>query len=366
MNKIKKKERAWVEIKLDNIKHNYFELKKLTDMNIIAVLKADAYGHGAYQVGKTLFDLGVKHFAVATIEEALELKNIGADVLILGFTPGDKLELVIKNNFEQSVFDFNTAVKISSIAQKLNLKAKVHIKIDTGMHRLGFSATQKTIDVIKKINNLPNIVIKGIFSHFAQSDIPNDKFTLEQYQKFSFITHAFKNLNLINHISNSAAIVNYPEFECDFVRAGLFFYGLLYFTNGKINLMPALELKSQIVDIKKIKAHESVSYNRSFFADKNTKIGIVSIGYADGYPRSASNRTSVVVNGKLAPVVGSVCMDYLMINLNNIDAKVGSEVILIGSGNGLSVSAEDLAKINNTISYEVITSIGKRIPRYYI
>ena len=255
---------------------------------------------------------------------------------------------------------------MNDIAQNFGLKAKIHIKIDTGMHRLGFDASRETVEKIKLISRFSNLELVGIFSHFAQSDIKNDPFTLEQYKKFKFVTDEINDLNLIKHVSNSAGIVNYPEFNFDMVRAGLLLYGLLPAENSKINLSPALELKSQLIAIKEIEAGESISYNRKFIAHEKTKIGIVSIGYGDGYMRNNSNKAKVIVNGNFAPVIGNICMDYLMINLNNIGAKIGDKVVLIGKSGNLIITADDLAKINNTISYEIITSIGKRVPRYYI
>ena len=366
MNEIIKNERVWAEINLENIKKNYFEIKKFAKKNICAIIKTDAYGHGDFYIAKTLTEVGVKYFGVATVEEALNLKKLKEKILILGFTPENKLNLVVNNSFEQAVYDFKTAKKLNDIAQNLGLKAKIHIKIDTGMHRLGFDTSWESVEKIKLISRFSNLELIGVFSHFAQSDIKNDPFTLEQYKKFKFMTDELNDLNLIKHVSNSAGIINYPEFDFDMVRAGLLLYGLLPIKSSKINLSPVLELKSQLVAIKEIEAGESVSYNRQFIAHEKTKIGIVSIGYGDGYMRSNSNKAKVIINGNFAPVIGNICMDYLMIDLKNIEAKIGDEVILIGKSGNLTVTADDLAKINNTISYEIITSIGKRVPRYYI
>lgn len=359
-------ERAWALINLDNIRHNYLQIKKIAATEIMSIIKADAYGHGGFKVAKTLAEAGAKYFGVATCEEGINLKGINAKILILGFTPENKLQEVIENNLEQTVFDFETAKKLSDIATKMKKQVRVHIKIDTGMHRLGFEPIPETIKIIEKINCLPNLSIAGIFSHLAQSDIPNDKFTYNQYEKFNYISKNLSNIKMIRHLSNSSAIINYPEFKMDMVRTGLMLYGISPFENNPLNLKPAMSLKSQIASIKEIKLGESVSYNRKFTANEKTKVGIVVIGYADGYPRSCSNKANVIVNGKYAPVIGNVCMDYLMINLNNINAKIGDEVTLIGQEQNLSISAKDIAKINNTIPYEIITSIGKRIPRYYI
>ncbi len=359
-------ERAWALINLDNIRHNYLQIKKNANAEVMAIIKADAYGHGGFEVAKTLSESGAKYFGVATCDEGINLKNINANILILGFTPKNKLQTVIENDLEQTVFDFETAKKLSNIATKIKKQARIQIKIDTGMHRLGFEPTLETIETIKKINLLPNIIITGIFSHLAQSDIPNNKFTYEQYEKFKYVTQNLSQIKMIRHIANSCAILNYPEFKMDMVRTGLMLYGISPFENNILDLKPAMSLKSQISCIKELNIGEGISYNRKFIADRKTKVGIVVIGYADGYPRSCSNKANVIINGKYAPVIGNVCMDYLMINLNGIDAKIGDEVILIGEQNNLSVSADDIAKINNTISYEIITSIGKRIPRYYM
>lgn len=358
-------ERAWVEINLDNIRHNYLQIKKITGKKIMAIIKGDAYGHGDLPVAKILSQAGVKYFGVATCEEGMNLKDIGAEILVLGFIPPNKFQTAIENDLKLAVYDFEAALKLSDIAVKIKKVAQIHIKIDTGMHRLGFDASDKTIEMIKKIHELPNIIIKGIFSHFAQSDISNDKFTYEQYKKFKYVTDNLSEIKMLRHISNSSAIINYPEFEIDMVRAGLLLYGLSPMKNNNLDLKPAMSLKSQIVSIKEIDTAESVSYNRKFIAKRKTKVGVISIGYADGYPRACSNFANVIINGKYAPIIGNVCMDYLTINLGGIEAKIADEVILIGSQNNLSVTADDIAKINNTIAYEIIVSIGKRIPRYY-
>lgn len=359
-------ERAWALINLDNIRHNYLQIKKIALTEVMPIIKADAYGHGSFEVAKALSDIGAKYFGVATCEEAISLKNIGAEILILGFTPEKKLQDVIANGLEQTVYDFETAKKLSDIATKLNRQARIHIKIDTGMHRLGFEAAPETIDTIQKINCLPNLVVTGIFSHFAQSDIENDQFTYEQYEKFNYIVKNLSGMKIIRHISNSSAIINYPQFKMDMVRTGLMLYGISPFEKNILDLKPAMSLRSQIAAIKEINFGESVSYNRKFTADSKTKIGIIPIGYADGYPRACSNKMNVIINGRYAPIIGNICMDYLMINLNGIDAKIGDEVILIGQYENLTISATDIAKLNKTIAYEIITSIGKRIPRYYV
>lgn len=367
MRNISKNHRAWAEINLDNLRHNYFEIKKYTKKKICAIIKCDAYGHGAKKILEVLYKLGVRYFAVASIEEALKLKNNNnINILILGFIPENKIATAMKNDFVPTVYGLSEAENINSIAEKLGLKARVHIKIDTGMHRLGFDVGQKTIEQIRKISALSNIKLEGIFSHFVQSEIKNDLFTRDQYSKFKFIIDELDDLCLIRHISNSAGIINYSDCELDLVRAGLILYGFLPLHYSKINLMPVLELKSQLVSLRIINAGESVSYNRGFIATKKTKIGIVSIGYGDGYMRNNSNKARVIVNGRLAKIIGNICMDYLMIDLSGIEAEIGDEVILIGRKNNLSVTADDLAEINNTIPYEILTSIGKRIPRIYL
>lgn len=365
-------ERVIAEINLDNIAYNISNIRKNIDKKtkIMAVVKADAYGHGAVEVAKTALYNGANWLGVAIIDEAIELRknNIFEPILILGNTIEHKLLQVIKYNITQTIFSYNTAKKLSDEAKKIKKNVDIHIKIDTGMSRLGFLPNDETIKEIIKIKNLPYINITGIFTHFATSDIKDKSFTKEQFEKYNYVVNKLEQnglKNIIKHISNSGAILDLKEYNFDMVRAGIILYGM-YPSNDvskNIDLKPAMTIKTHISYVKEIDANLSVSYCRTYFTSKKTKIATIPVGYADGYARLLSNKAKVFVNGYYANVIGNICMDQFMIDVTHIaDVKEGDIVVLMGE----HILAEELAQLQNTINYEVVCSIGKRIPRVYI
>ena len=368
--------RLLAEIDLDAIGNNIREIRKRikAETKLMAVVKADAYGHGAEEVSKVCLYNGADQLAVATCDEGVQIRqwSIQVPVLILGNTVEGQLETVINYSLTQAVFRYETAKLMSDIAVKLGKTALVHIKIDTGMSRIGFMPTDESIDEIEKIFRLPNLKVTGIFTQFATADEKDKTFTRVQYKKFRYVTDRLNEMGytgFIRHCANSGAILDMPELQLDMVRAGIIIYGMYPSdqVTHTVNLKPTMSLKSQISYVKDLEKNVSVGYGRTYFTTHKTKVATIPIGYADGYSRAFSNKSRVIVKGKYAPVIGNVCMDQMMIDVSHIpDAEAGDSVIIMGSDGKNTVSAEELAEIAGTINYEIVCNVGKRVPRVYI
>lgn len=366
---------VWAEIDLDCIKHNMIEIRKqVGNKTIIAIVKADAYGHGAIDVSSVLLENGADKLGVAVITEALELRESGieAPILILGYTPLDFACDLINQNIEQTVYSLDYAIGLSEIALNQGKEMNIHIAIDTGMGRLGFLPNEEALNDIEKISKLKNINIKGIFTHFSSADETDKEYTIKQMNKFKEFNKKLEERNIKieeKHLSNSAGILDVEEAYFDAVRPGIIMYG--YYPSNevmkeKINLKPALTLKSNIVHVKVLPKGEYISYGREFKTERESIIATLPIGYADGYTRALYKNGKVIINGKMAPIVGRICMDQCMIDVTDIEGvSVGDEVILIGEDKGVKFNADDIAKLLNTINYEVLCLIGKRVPRVY-
>lgn len=366
---------VWAEIDLDCIKDNIREIRKsMKEKEIIAVVKADAYGHGAIDIAPVLLENGADKLAVAVITEALELRNSGieAPIIILGYTPITFAKELIKENIEQTVYDLGYAKELSKIGKENYTDINIHIAVDTGMGRIGFLPNEDGIKAVEAISKLDNIKIKGIFTHFSSADEKDKEYTNYQIKKFNDFVKVLegKNINLgCKHLSNSAAILDIEEAHFDAVRPGIILYG--YYPSNevdkkKIKLKPALTLKSQIVHVKELSTGEYISYGRKYRTQRKSIIATLPIGYADGYTRALYGKAQVIVKGKLVPVVGRICMDQCMIDVTDVGpVKVGDEVILLGAEDGVKFDADDIAKLIDTISYEVVCMIGKRVPRVY-
>lgn len=371
-----KRDRAWIEINLNNLENNINEIKKVISdtCDIMAIVKANAYGHGMINISKKLNSIGIRNFAVATLEEGITLRenNIDGNILILGYTDFSDLEYAIKYDLIQTIVDYEYASKINKL--NLNNKLKAHIKINTGMNRIGES--YKNVDNIAKIYEMKNIEVLGIYSHLCVADsIENDdvEFTNNQDNNFFECVNSIKNLGYYVgkiHLQASYCIFNYPNLKCDYVRPGIIMYGLYSdkFSKTKIqpNIKPVLSLKARISSVKQINAGDSVGYGRTYIADENRKIASVSIGYADGYPRSLSGKhTKVLINNEYAEIVGRICMDQLMIDVTNIsNVKQGDIVTLIGEEK--EISAEEISYKADTITNELLCRLGNRLPRIEI
>lgn len=367
---------VWAEVDLDRLAHNMREIRKAAkSKDIIAVIKADGYGHGALDIAPVLLENGATRIAVAVLNEAVELRRGGLEcpVMILGFTPPSLIDLILRYDIEQTVYSYELAHELSVLAQKKNKIAKIHIAIDTGMGRIGFLPNEESVEEVYKISKLPNIVIEGLFSHFSAADEKNKEYTSMQLEKYNWFYDRLKekdiNIN-IRHIANSAAIIDLPETHFEAVRPGIILYG--YYPSNevykeKIDLKPVMSLKTNIVHIKKVPPGEYISYGRKFQTSKESIIATLPVGYADGYTRLLFNKAKVIVNDKLVPVIGRICMDQCMIDVTEVEGvKVGDEVILMGEQNGIKFTADDIAELLGTINYEVTCMISKRVPRVYV
>lgn len=367
---------AWAEIDLSAIAHNLNELRRVTGngAKIMAVVKANAYGHGAIEVTRTVLANGADFLAVALLNEALELRQAGinAPILILGYTPYEQLIEAVKENITLPIYNIEGAKAVSDAATALGKKAKIHIKIDTGMGRLGFLTDINAAGEIMKIAAFPGVELEGMFTHFAVSDIKDKEYTNKQFEKFSEIDRQLRKLGLnipLKHTANSAAIIDLPDFHADMVRAGVSLYGL-YPSNEvfkeKVNLIPAMTFKARVANVKTVPAGTSISYGRTYITEKETKVATIPVGYADGYTRLLSNRAHVLVKGIRVPVIGRVCMDQFMVDVSNVpDVAIGDEVVLIGRQGDQEVTVDELAELIGTINYEIVCMVSGRVPRIY-
>jgi alanine racemase len=365
-------------INLSNLKQNYLNIRKKVTrqrrIKVMAVVKADSYGHGVKETVKALNSLGKQkpeYFAVAFVEEAVELRNCGVKQPILIFEPVNNVgaELVIKNDLIPTVFTTNH-LSILKSAKHSSGKIKVHVKVDTGMNRLGINF-KETLDFISRLSLSKSFEIDGIYTHFATSDENNKSFAKVQLKRFNKLIAELKNKKIkygLAHAANSGAILDMPETYFDMVRPGVSLYG--YYpsqeTTESIKLKPVMSIISKVASVKVIEKGDTVSYGRIFKAKRATKIISVPIGYADGYNRLLSNKAEAIIKNKKYPQIGRVTMDRIMFNVFDDNVKVGDKVILLGESGKLKINAWDWSKIINTIPYEVTCSISKRVPRIYI
>jgi alanine racemase len=366
---------VWAEIDLDKLAHNMREIRRIAKSeNIIAVVKADAYGHGAIDVAPVLLENGANSLAVAIQSEAVELRRSGIEcpIMILGFTPPNLIDNLLKYDIEQTVYSFEFAKRLSKMALKKNKIAKIHIAVDTGMGRIGFLPSDESCEVVCKISKLPNISIEGMFCHFSTADEKDKTYTYQQVKKYDDFYAKLKARNVyikMRHIANSAAIIDLPETHYEAVRPGIIIYG--YYPSDEVNkenidLLPVMTLKTNVVHIKTLPPGEYVSYGRKYKTEKETVIATLPIGYADGYTRLLFQKAKVILNGKFAPVIGKICMDQCMVDITEIQGvKIGDEVILIGQDGNNKFTADMIGELIGTISYEVVCMIGKRVPRVY-
>lgn len=370
-------ERVFAKIDLDAITYNLKSIeKKLSpETKIIAVVKADGYGHGAAIIAKEIEESDqVFGFAVATAEEAFSLKRNGIrkPILILGYTFELDYEALIQKQIRFTVYSYDMAEAISKAAGKIGTDAYIHIKIDTGMSRIGYQATEESADEIAEIAALPGIVTEGIFTHFARADEKDKSSAKEQLKIFLSMIDMLKERKVeipFHHCSNSAGIAELKESHMDLVRAGIILYGLWpseEIQRDSISLKPVMELKSKIVHIKTLEAGRCVSYGGTYQLKEKRKIATIPVGYADGYPRSLSGKGYVLIHGKKAPILGRICMDQFMVDITEIpDAKLLDPVTLLGCDEGSFLSMEKLGSLSGRFNYEFACDIGKRVPRIF-
>jgi len=341
---------------------------------LMSVVKANAYGHGMLEVARICLEEGATYLGVASPREAMNLREQGitAQILVLGYTPEDCTDLMVENRIDTTVFDLNTALALSKAASNMDTEARVHLKIETGMGRIGFKPDAASLELIQEIALLPGIVIQGIFSHLATADYADKRFARQQAETFkSFVTKVEESgISIpLKHLANSAAIMEMPELHLDMVRAGIITYGL--YPSDEVNrstleLVPAMRLRSRISYVKEIPAGYSVSYGRTYICQQETKVATVPIGYGDGYHRLLSNRSWASIRGQKVPLIGTVCMDQCMFDVSGIDdVRAGDDVILFGRPED-GVTADDLADLMGTINYEIVCAPSSRISRVYI
>ncbi|MBQ3558346.1 MAG: alanine racemase [Agathobacter sp.] len=369
--------RVYAGINLSAVLHNLEEMHKNIDKNtkIVAVIKTDGYGHGALPIAKAIEHVPyLWGYAVATVDEAMALIDDGRKkpILILGISFAEQFDAIIRNDIRPCVCDFDTAKKLSEIAVAKNKICHIHIKIDTGMSRIGFQVNQETANIISDISKLPNVEIEGIFTHFANADEADKTLTKGQMDLFQQMCQmlAEKGVKIpIKHCSNSAGIVDIPEANMNMVRAGIILYGL--WPSDEVNkrnmdLQPVMSLKSHISYIKDLEAGRRVSYGGTYITPEAQRIATVPVGYGDGYARSLSDKGYVLVRGQKAPICGRICMDQFMIDVSHIEGvRVGDAVTLLGQDGTEQITMEELGDLSERFNYEFACLITPRVPRVY-
>ncbi len=377
-DKLEQYARVCAHINLDAIHRNLEEMHRHISVNtkILAVIKADGYGHGAVPIAWEMEEIDYVHgFAVASVEEAMQLRNanIRKPILVLGYTFPYSYDTLINQEITPAVFRLDMLHQLDEAAGRMNVKTPIHIKVDTGMTRIGIRTDEEGIAFVKEALSCKNLYIEGIFTHFAKADEEDKTAAKKQLEDFlAFVAKCEKENNYkfpFVHCSNSAGIIDMPQANLDLVRAGIILYGL--WPSDEVNkkamaLLPVLSLKSHIVYIKEVEAGIPVSYNGTYVTDKKTRIATIPVGYADGYPRNLSNAGSVLIRGKRAPIIGRVCMDQFMVDVTQIpECLVNDEVILIGQDGSESITMEELGNISGRFNYEFACEIGKRTPRVF-
>ena len=380
--------RLWAEVNMNAIRENYEAIREAIGkgVKLCCVVKADGYGHGAVEICKLYHELGVDFLAVSNLDEALELRraDITEPILILGYTPANRCRDLAKEDIRQAVYSLDYACELSEECEKNGVEVKAHIKVDTGMSRIGFFCQEfprdnDSIEEIKEACKLPHIIPEGIFMHFAVADDGErgEEYTKKQYENFIHTVDEVEKAGVhfeIRHCSNSGAIMDYPSMRLDMVRAGIILYGYAPsdVMRHQLNLKPAFRLKTLISHIKTVKAGTTVSYGRTFTAERDMRIATVPVGYADGYIRAYAKDGYMFVwdktkkFGKNCKIIGRICMDQTMLDVTDFpEAEVGNVVVVLGNGKDGEPTAEDIARWGDTISYEVLCAVSKRVPRLY-
>lgn len=370
-------ERVLAIIDLDAIAYNMTNIKSKVGKGtgIIGIIKADAYGHGSVEISKVILENGADWLAVAVVDEGINLRKngIAAPILLLGYTPELRLEDVVNNGFIQTVYTYETAKKLSDVAVRLGKTAVIHIKIDTGMGRIGYRVNEASADEIVKISELPNIEVNGMFTHFSTADEKDKDYTLNQYKKFVQMDALLRERGLeipIKHAANSAAIMDFDNMMFNMVRPGIILYGAYpseEVNKDNLSIKPAMSVKTHVSYVKEVNEGDYISYGRKYQAVGKRIIATIPVGYADGFIRAYSNGGKVLIKGEYAPIVGRICMDQFMVDVTDIkDVQINDEVVLIGKQGNKEITVDFIASILDTINYEVFCTLSKRVPRQYI
>ena len=369
-------DRTYAEVNLQAVRHNIEEARKniKSDTKIMAIVKANAYGHGAVPVSKALISQ-VDAYGVAMIEEALELRDAGIDkmILILGYTGEEWYEELVKHCISQTIYTYDMAKKLSDVAVSFGKQTPIHIKIDTGMGRIGFAPTEESLDIVEKISHLPGVFIEGIFTHFARADEKTIEAAKEPFARYMQFVQELEKKGIripIRHVSNSASIISFPEANLDMVRSGITTYGLYPSEDVPkeiLKLQPVMSWKSKISFVKPIEPGTSISYGGTFTAEKPMIVATVPVGYADGMKRDLSGKGRVLIHGQYAQILGRVCMDQFMIDVTDIsNVKMGDTVTIFGKDGDKCIPVEEIAELSHSFNYEFVCSISNRVPRKYI
>lgn len=367
--------RVRADINLDAIYNNLKKEKEIIspDTKLMVVIKADGYGHGAVPVAKFVDEIA-DAYGVAIAREGAQLRSVGINkpILVLGWTHERDNDILVENDITQTIFTYDMAKKLSDCAMSKGKVAKIHIKLDTGMSRIGFACDEESIEEIIKISKLPGVEMTGIFTHFARADEADKEATKKQYKAFCGMVDELEKRNIrfaIKHVSNSAGIIDLPEYNMNMVRSGISTYGL--YPSGEVSkenilLEPAMSIKSCITYIKTLKKGMGVSYGGTYVTDKDTVVATIPVGYGDGYSRALSSKGRVLINGQSAPIIGRVCMDQFMVDITDIEnVTLNSEVTLVGKDGDECISVEEISSVAGSFNYEFVCMVGKRIPRVY-
>ncbi len=375
------KRASFVEVNTASLRHNFSAVKSIIpkDAHIMAVVKANAYGAGAIKASEIFLQEGANYLGVATLDEALELRShfSKTPILILGYSPNANASMLIDNDLSAMIFSLEQAEVFSQMALKSQKRLKIHLKIDTGMHRLGLEPNFKSIEIIKKIRALKGLEVEGIFTHLSNADANIKTHAKNQMKAFNAFLEQLLDQKIefqYRHAYNSAGILSLCNGNenrlLNLYRPGIMLYGF-YPSNGMKETCPTIlknviSLKAQIVQIRSVKKGEFIGYGEHFYTNEETLVGVLALGYADGLMRALGNRIQVAINNQLAPLIGKVCMDQCFVKLNNIQAKEGDEVILFGDKSAKANDASEIAALLNTIPYETISTLSKRLERVYI
>lgn len=368
--------RTWCDVDLKAIRRNMQNIRQKAGegIKVMAVIKADGYGHGAIPIAHHIEDI-TDYFGVATIEEAVELRRsqITLPILVLGYNSPSLYDLNLRYDVDQTIYSLETAREMSKAARRAGKTAAIHIALDTGMTRIGLSPDDKGLEIVKEIADLPGIKIQGLFTHFSCADMTNKAYTFEQMKRYDHFVDLLSREKIeipVKHICNSAGIMEFDHHRYDMVRAGIILYGLLPSDEVDINsiaLEPALAWRSRVVNIMEPEMNRGISYGATYVTDHPCRVATVSIGYADGYPRSLSGKGMVLIRGRRAPILGRVCMDQMMVDITGIpDVEMEDIVTLAGTDGAERISVEEISELAGSFNYEFVCDISKRVPRKYM
>lgn len=368
---------TWAEVSLNAIKYNTKQFKDFIGdtVHLMAVVKADGYGHGAIQVANAAIQAGADYLAVALIDEAIELREAGIThpILVLGYTPNRSIQDALKYDIELTIFTLESLDEVISQSIQLHKTGCIHLKVDTGMSRIGVQSKEEALTIAKRAKESPYVILKGLFTHFANADSEDPSYTYLQYERFTSVISYLEQHSItipLKHCCNSAATMNFPNMHLDMVRVGISLYGLYPDDSLKghsIALQQAMSLKTKIAWIKNVTSAQPISYGCTYAPTHDSVIATLPIGYADGLSRLLSNKGQFLLHDQKVPIVGRVCMDQLMVDVTNVpQSKPGDVVTIFGNSDSSFQSIDEIAKLMGTINYEVVCLIGKRVPRMYM